>query len=38
MNMQPDLHMSGNDFSWLGTAFFISYAVAEIPQGISYPY
>lgn len=25
--------MSGNDFSWLATAFFIAYALAEIPQG-----
>ena len=33
MGLQDDLHMSGNDFSWLATAFFIAYAVAEIPQG-----
>lgn len=26
--------MSGNDFSWLATAFFLAYAVAEIPQGM----
>ena len=26
--------MTGNDFSWLATAFFIAYAVAELPQGI----
>ncbi|KAL5344045.1 MFS general substrate transporter [Aspergillus crustosus] len=32
--MQSDLGMSGNDFSWLATAFFIAYAVAEIPQGV----
>ena len=25
--------MSGNDFPWLATAFFIAYAVAEVPQG-----
>ncbi|KAE8332385.1 major facilitator superfamily domain-containing protein [Aspergillus sergii] len=34
MGLQNDLHMSGNDFSWLATAFFLAYAVAEIPQGI----
>ncbi|KAL4982992.1 major facilitator superfamily domain-containing protein [Aspergillus falconensis] len=33
MGIQDDLSMSGNDFSWLATAFFIAYAVAEIPQG-----
>ncbi|KAJ5689846.1 hypothetical protein N7462_004238 [Penicillium macrosclerotiorum] len=33
MGLQSDLGMSGNDFSWLATAFFIAYAVAEIPQG-----
>lgn len=35
MGLQTDLGMSGNDFSWLATAFFIAYAVAEVPQGIS---
>ncbi|KAE8377509.1 major facilitator superfamily domain-containing protein [Aspergillus bertholletiae] len=34
MGLQSDLHMSGNDFSWLATAFFLAYAVAEIPQAI----
>lgn len=34
MGLQADLGMSGNDFSWLATGFFIAYAVAEIPQGI----
>lgn len=29
--------MSGNDFSWLATAFFIAYAVAEVPQGSHIP-
>ncbi|CAG8088823.1 unnamed protein product [Penicillium olsonii] len=33
MGLQDDLKMAGNDFSWLATAFFIAYAVAEIPQG-----
>ncbi|KAJ6003988.1 hypothetical protein N7522_005633 [Penicillium canescens] len=33
MGLQDDLEMTGNDFSWLATAFFIAYAVAEIPQG-----
>lgn len=34
MGLQTDLGMSGNDFSWLATGFFIAYAVAEIPQGM----
>ncbi|KAJ5335596.1 hypothetical protein N7452_007999 [Penicillium brevicompactum] len=33
MGLQDDLNMTGNDFSWLATSFFIAYAVAEIPQG-----
>lgn len=33
MGMQKDLGMKGNDFSWMATAFFIGYAVAEFPQG-----
>lgn len=33
MGLQKDLHMKGNDFSWMATAFFIAYAVAEFPQG-----
>jgi MFS family permease len=33
MGIQVDLGMSGNDFSWLATAFFIAYCIAEIPQG-----
>ncbi|CBF84634.1 putative MFS transporter [Aspergillus nidulans FGSC A4] len=33
MGIQDELSMSGNDFSWLATAFFIAYAVAEVPQG-----
>ncbi|KAJ5602225.1 hypothetical protein N7510_011759 [Penicillium lagena] len=34
MGIQDDLGMNGNDFSWLATAFFIAYAVAELPQGV----
>ncbi|KAL4800877.1 major facilitator superfamily domain-containing protein [Aspergillus venezuelensis] len=34
MGLQEDLGMQGNDFSWLATAFYIAYAVAEVPQGI----
>ncbi|RMJ25086.1 Male sterility protein [Aspergillus sp. HF37] len=34
MGLRDDLGMSGNDFSWLATAFFIAYAVAEFPQGV----
>ncbi|KAL3478284.1 major facilitator superfamily domain-containing protein [Aspergillus californicus] len=32
MGIQADLNMSGNDFSWLATGFFIAFAIAEIPQ------
>ncbi|KAE8384048.1 hypothetical protein BDV23DRAFT_189605 [Aspergillus alliaceus] len=34
MGLQNDLNMCGNDFSWLATAFFLAYAIAEIPQGV----
>lgn len=34
MGLQKDLHMKGNDFSWMATAIFIGFAVAETPQGI----
>ncbi|KAJ5112895.1 hypothetical protein N7456_001429 [Penicillium angulare] len=33
MGIQEDLGLVGNDFSWLATAFFIAYALAELPQG-----
>lgn len=33
MGMTKDLGMHGQDFSWMATAFFIAYAVAEFPQG-----
>ncbi|TPX13011.1 uncharacterized protein E0L32_006656 [Thyridium curvatum] len=33
MGMSTNLHFTGNDFSWMATAFFIGYAVAEFPQG-----
>jgi hypothetical protein len=33
MGIQKDLGMTGNDFSWAGTAFFIGYGLAEFPQG-----
>lgn len=33
MGLQKDLKMQGNDFSWMATAFFIGFAVAEFPQG-----
>ncbi|KAK3081903.1 hypothetical protein LTS18_012841 [Coniosporium uncinatum] len=32
MGLQRDLEMAGQDFSWMATAFFIGYAVAEFPQ------
>lgn len=33
MGISKDLHFRGDDFSWMATAFFIGYAVAEFPQG-----
>ena len=33
MGLAQDLKLKGNDFSWLATAFFIGFAVSEIPQG-----
>ncbi|KAJ8113680.1 hypothetical protein ONZ43_g5101 [Nemania bipapillata] len=33
MGLQEDLGMHGQQFSWLATAFFIAYSVAEFPQG-----
>ncbi|KAH9906041.1 MFS general substrate transporter [Xylariomycetidae sp. FL2044] len=32
MGLQKDLGMSGQQFSWMATAFFIGYTVAEFPQ------
>jgi sugar phosphate permease len=33
MGMTKSLAIHGQDFSWMATAFFIAYAVAEFPQG-----
>ncbi|GAP85392.2 putative major facilitator superfamily general substrate [Rosellinia necatrix] len=33
MGLQQDLGMHGQQFSWLATAFFIAYSIAEFPQG-----
>lgn len=33
MGIQKDLGMKGNDFSWMATAFFIGFGLAEFPQG-----
>jgi sugar phosphate permease len=33
MGLATDLGLEGQDFSWMATAFFIAYAVAEFPQG-----
>ncbi|KAK0660735.1 putative transporter [Lasiodiplodia hormozganensis] len=33
MGIQKDLGMKGNDFSWMATAFFIGFGIAEFPQG-----
>lgn len=33
MGLQQSLQMGGQDFSWMATATFIAYAVAEFPQG-----
>jgi hypothetical protein len=35
MGIQKDLHLGPNDFTNGATAFFIGYAVAELPQGRS---
>jgi hypothetical protein len=34
MGFQSQLHMTGNEFSWAGTAFFLGYMLAEFPQGL----
>ncbi|KAF5638077.1 allantoate transport [Fusarium sp. NRRL 52700] len=34
MGLSENLHFTGNDFSWMATAFFIGFAVAEFPQGV----
>lgn len=31
MGIQKDLNFKGNQFSWLGTAFYIAYLAAEFP-------
>jgi MFS family permease len=33
MGLSTDLNFTGNDFSWMATAFFIGFAFAEFPQG-----
>lgn len=33
MGLSASIGIHGNDFSWMATAFFIGYAVAEFPQG-----
>ncbi|KAM6525823.1 hypothetical protein FALCPG4_011358 [Fusarium falciforme] len=33
MGLSTTLNFTGNDFSWMATAFFIGFAVAEFPQG-----
>ncbi|KAK0385627.1 hypothetical protein NLU13_6804 [Sarocladium strictum] len=33
MGLSKDLNFTGNDFSWMATAFFIGFAFAEFPQG-----
>lgn len=34
MNLPADLKLKGNDFSNAGSAFFIAYLIAEIPNGM----
>jgi hypothetical protein len=34
MGIRDELHMELNEFVWAGTAFFLGYILAEIPQGI----
>jgi hypothetical protein len=36
MGLSVDAHLKGNEFSWMATAFFLAYALAEIPQGKIY--
>ncbi|KAG4411687.1 hypothetical protein IFR04_015185 [Cadophora malorum] len=33
MGLSVDVNLKGNEFSWMATAFFVAYALAEIPQG-----
>lgn len=33
MGLSESIGIRGNDFSWMATAFFIGYGVAEFPQG-----
>lgn len=33
MGLNKDLKLKGNDFSNAGSAFFIAYLIAEIPNG-----
>jgi hypothetical protein len=33
MGLAKDAQLKGNEFSWMATAFFIAYALAEFPQG-----
>jgi hypothetical protein len=33
MGLSVDAQLKGNEFSWMATAFFLAYALAEIPQG-----
>lgn len=33
MGIQKELGLRGNDFSWAGTAFNLSFVIADIPQG-----
>jgi hypothetical protein len=33
MGLAKDAQLKGSEFSWMATAFFIVYALAEFPQG-----
>jgi len=33
MTLRHDVGMTGDQFSWAGTAFFLGYLVSEFPQG-----
>jgi fucose permease len=33
MGISTDLKLAGNDFSNVGSAFFIAYLIAEVPTG-----
>ncbi|SCW02225.1 LAFE_0F01728g1_1 [Lachancea fermentati] len=35
MGMRSDLHMHGNQYSWVGTCFYLGYMIFEIPSSLA---